>query len=69
MPVCPECAAEMKWDRNRFMYVCKTCGLALRREELDRIRDKQRREVLTEEEEKKKRRKEYLEWWLSKEKK
>lgn len=69
MPVCPECGGEMKWERNRFMYVCKTCGLALKREELDRIRDEQRREVLTEDEERKKRRKDYLKWWLSREKK
>ncbi len=58
--VCPECGGEMYFDRRRFMYVCRVCGLSLSRFELDKYKD--RRRVRKEEEDW---RKEYLKWWLS----
>ncbi|MHA1264192.1 MAG: hypothetical protein ACTSRS_03065 [Candidatus Helarchaeota archaeon] len=71
MPRCPECAGLMKFDRNLHLYVCQRCGLALKRSELDKMREQHRdhiREIKGKEYEEKKKRKEYLEWWLSKEK-
>lgn len=64
---CPECAGEMKFNRDTRHYVCMRCGLALTRSELDRAREKQR-EMYRKEKEKdigKEKRKDYLKWWLS----
>ncbi len=72
MPVCPECGStEMKFDRGTYFYVCKRCGLAVKRGELDRLRDQIRKETRDMESEeakkeiKKKERKDYLKWLLS----
>ncbi len=61
----------MKYDRNVRLYVCERCGLALDREELDKMREQHRdriREEKGREFEEKRKRKEYLDWWLGKEK-
>ncbi|WEU40828.1 MAG: hypothetical protein OdinLCB4_002625 [Candidatus Odinarchaeum yellowstonii] len=65
---CPECAGEMRFDRNLHMYVCTRCGLALTSEDRDKILLEQRSKVYSDidsEEERKRRRKDYLKWWLS----
>jgi transcription elongation factor Elf1 len=66
---CPECGGKAKWESP--FYVCTVCGLALRRREYERLRDKQKADLYEaqidqSEEEHKKRRKnrEYLDWYL-----
>jgi transcription initiation factor TFIIIB Brf1 subunit/transcription initiation factor TFIIB len=70
---CPECAGELKFDRNRGSYVCLRCGATWKREELDEAREKLMDQIYggsdKEKEGKSKRQKEYLDWWTSKEKK
>jgi len=61
----------MKYDSNRQLYVCQRCGLALKRDDLDKMWEQQRDSVREEKEkefEGERRRKDYLNWWLSKEK-
>lgn len=65
---CPECAGEMRYDRNIHRYVCTRCGLALTTEEREKMITDQRDTLYADrdsDEEKRKRRKEYLNWWLS----
>lgn len=70
---CPECAGELKYDRNRQAYVCTRCGATWKREELDDAHEKLLDQIYggfdEKKEEKAKRQKEYLDWWVSKEKK
>jgi Zn-finger nucleic acid-binding protein len=70
---CPECAGELKFDRNLRIYVCQRCGATWDREDLDVAHEKLMDEIYggseQAKEEKNKRRKEYLDWWTSKEKK
>jgi len=70
MVSCPDCGGEMKW-KNPF-YVCQICGLALRKHEYQRYRQKKEEETWEmrygeDEEEKKK--EEYEKWFLSGDKK
>ncbi|HUX99621.1 MAG TPA: hypothetical protein VMV49_08715 [Candidatus Deferrimicrobium sp.] len=61
----------MKYDSNNRLYVCERCGLALKRNELDKMWEQQRdsvREEKGKEYKEKQKRREYLDWWLSKEK-
>jgi transcription initiation factor TFIIIB Brf1 subunit/transcription initiation factor TFIIB len=61
MPRCPECGAEMKYNRDFRRYICTGCGVMMTLDEiLDEI-DKRR-------EERKDIKEEYLEWWLSRKK-
>ena len=64
--VCPECAGTMKYDRYVRMMVCQRCGLAVTREELDKMRAELRKfaQVEDTEDEKRRSRKEYLDWYL-----
>ena len=70
---CPECAGELKYDRNTRSYVCTRCGATWMREELDAAHEKLMDDIYggpnEQKEAKEKRRKEYLDWWTSKEKK
>lgn len=66
---CPECGGKAKWESP--FYVCTVCGLALRRREYERLRDRQKADLYEaqidqfEEENKKRRRnREYLDWYL-----
>ena len=68
MPICPECGGDMRWDRESRFYVCKRCGLALSRKELDELKEKAMDEIIPEEKKRKRMRREYLEWWLSQKK-
>ncbi len=65
--ICPECAGTMKYDRNARLLVCQRCGLAVTRQELDKMRAELRKfvEVEDTEDEKRRRRKDYLDWYLS----
>ncbi len=63
MPTCPECGGELKFDRSRYMYVCRACGLSLTREEYDRAREALRGPV-EKVDERERLRREYLKWWL-----
>ena len=65
--ICPECAGNMKYDRNARLLVCQRCGLAVTRNELDKMRAELRKfvEVENTEDEKRRRRKDYLDWYLS----
>ncbi len=51
----------MIFDRSRYAYVCRTCGLTLTRFELDKYRDRKGSRKEDEDSWKK----EYLKWWLS----
>ncbi|MHA2061454.1 MAG: hypothetical protein ACW963_04085 [Candidatus Sifarchaeia archaeon] len=64
--VCPECAGTMKYDRYIRLMVCQRCGLAVTREELDKMRAELRKFARVEdtEDEKRRNRKEYLDWYL-----
>ena len=64
--VCPECAGSMKYDRYVRLMVCQRCGLAVTREELDKMRAELRKFARVEdtEDEKRRSRKEYLDWYL-----
>jgi transcription initiation factor TFIIIB Brf1 subunit/transcription initiation factor TFIIB len=64
--VCPECAGSMKYDRYVRLMVCQRCGLAVTREELDKMRAELRKfaQVEDTEDEKRRSRKEYLDWYL-----
>jgi len=68
MPYCPECGGEMQYMSATKRYVCKSCGLAVTRQELMELRQKLRPSFESGEDERKKRRKEYLKWWLGKKK-
>ena len=67
-PACPECSGKMSW-KSPF-YVCKVCGLSLRRHELERAQDKLEDEIWDarygeeRDDRSKKRQKEYLDWYL-----
>ena len=68
---CPECGGKAKWEPP--FYVCSVCGLALRRQEYQRLVDKQKetlREAQVEQSEsydkKRKKNREYLDWYLGK---
>ncbi|RLF12207.1 MAG: hypothetical protein DRJ98_01205 [Thermoprotei archaeon] len=63
MPVCPECGGELKFDRSRYMYICRSCGLSLTRFEYERTLEGKRKPQ-AKEDEREKLRKEYLRWWL-----
>jgi len=61
----------MKYESGRRLYICQRCGLALKRDDLDKMWEQQRDKVREEKEkeyEGERRRKDYLNWWLSKEK-
>ncbi|HID16463.1 MAG TPA: hypothetical protein EYP16_06665 [Candidatus Atribacteria bacterium] len=58
---CPECGGEMIFDRRRYVYVCRACGLTLTRFELDKYKEKRR----FKEDEADSWKKDYLKWWLS----
>ncbi|RLF13249.1 MAG: hypothetical protein DRJ68_01585 [Thermoprotei archaeon] len=60
---CPECGGEMKFDRQAYRYICRSCGLTLTREELNAMMSRRREEARDEREAS---RREYLKWWLSK---
>ena len=64
--VCPECAGTMKYDRYVRLMVCQRCGLAVTREDLDKMRADLREFAKFEdtEDEKRRSRKEYLDWYL-----
>ena len=64
--VCPECAGSMKYDRYVRLMVCQRCGLAVTREDLDKMRADLRKFAQFEdtEDEKRRSRKEYLDWYL-----
>ena len=64
--VCPECAGTMKYDRYVRLMVCQRCGLAVSREELDKMRAELRKFAhdTDAEDEKRRSRKEYLDWYL-----
>lgn len=64
--VCPECAGSMKYDRYVRLMVCQRCGLAVTREDLDKMRADLREFTRFEdtEDEKRRSRKEYLDWYL-----
>ncbi|MCQ5376571.1 MAG: transposase [Candidatus Methanomethylicia archaeon] len=64
MNACPECAGELKYDPSQRRYVCKSCGLALNRDEIDELKSKYG--ASTPEEEKEKMKKDYLKWWSTK---
>lgn len=64
MPACPECGGELKFDRSRFMYVCRACGLSLTRTEYDHVSRSRRAEAKAVDEREQLRR-DYLRWWLS----
>ncbi|MEM2311745.1 MAG: hypothetical protein QXK12_05685 [Candidatus Nezhaarchaeales archaeon] len=64
MPTCPECGGEFKFDRMRFMYICRACGLSMTREEYEAVRRSKGLNV--KEDEREQMRKEYLRWWLKK---
>ncbi|MFX0051146.1 MAG: hypothetical protein ACFE8U_07630 [Candidatus Hermodarchaeota archaeon] len=66
---CPECGGLAKWESP--FYVCTVCGLALRRREYERLRDRQKADLyeaqidqFEEENKKRKRNREYLDWYL-----
>ncbi|RLF15407.1 MAG: hypothetical protein DRJ97_04050 [Thermoprotei archaeon] len=65
MPVCPECGGELKFDRSRYMYVCRGCGLSLTRSEFERMSSSRRRAASKAEDEREQLRRDYLRWWLS----
>ncbi len=69
LATCPECGGISKW--NPPFYVCSVCGLALRRQEYERMVDKQKEALWEAQEEqnegtdkKRKRNREYLDWYL-----
>jgi len=68
MPYCPECGGEMQYISMTKRYACKSCGLAVTRQELMELRQKLRPTMESRDDERKKQRKEYLKWWLSKKK-
>lgn len=53
----------MKFDRQAYRYICRSCGLTLTREELNAMMSRRREEARDEREAS---RREYLKWWLSK---
>lgn len=68
---CPECGGIAKWEPP--FYVCSVCGLALRRQEYQRLVDKQKTalyeaqiEQTESQDKKRKRNREYLDWYLGK---
>jgi transcription initiation factor TFIIIB Brf1 subunit/transcription initiation factor TFIIB len=65
--ICPECAGVMKFDRYVRLMVCQRCGLAVNRNDLDKMRAELRNFVKDEdtEDEKRHSRKDYLDWYLS----
>jgi DNA-directed RNA polymerase subunit M/transcription elongation factor TFIIS len=66
MARCPECAGFMKFTPEMKLMVCKSCGLALERSELENYWRKIKDDNIVEEDEhqqKKSRRKEWLEWY------
>ncbi len=72
LATCPECGGISKW--NPPFYVCSVCGLALRRQEYERLVDKQKealweaQQQSEEMDKKRKRNKDYLDWYLGKKK-
>ncbi|MFX1515843.1 MAG: hypothetical protein ACFFC6_05995 [Promethearchaeota archaeon] len=70
LATCPECGGISKW--NPPFYVCSVCGLALRRQEYERMVQQQKEalleaqyeEGLGEQDKKRKRNREYLDWYL-----
>jgi transcription initiation factor TFIIIB Brf1 subunit/transcription initiation factor TFIIB len=64
MSACPECGGNLRFDPNHKRYVCLSCGLAVTREEIDDIRNKNLKGNPTEEKERQK--KDYLKWWSNK---
>lgn len=76
---CPKCGGELELKimgeeayRGTKVYVCKSCGINLTRDELSKLRDELseiiRSELNNSDDKinKKRRQGEYLEWWLSK---
>ena len=68
---CPECGGKAKWEPP--FYVCGVCGLALRRQEYQRLVDKQKEALFQAQVEqseshdkKRKRNRDYLDWYLGK---
>lgn len=66
---CPECSGIMLFDTPTKRFGCKKCGLFLTREQLSDIRYKQRTPVEDERRKKSRQQSDYLEWWLSGDKK
>ncbi len=59
---CPECGSKMKYLRGQRVYLCSFCGFQGTLDEIFKIREsKKRKEVDI--------KTEYLNWWLSREKK
>ena len=70
LATCPECGGISKWKPP--FYVCGVCGLALRRQEYERMVQRQKEalieaqheEGLGEHDKKRKRNRDYLDWYL-----
>jgi len=68
MAKCPECAGNMKFNPQNKSLVCQSCGLSLKRYELENYWKKIRNENIDDLDEtsrKKKRRKDWLDWYAS----
>lgn len=66
MARCPECAGKMTYNPATKSMVCNSCGLSLKRHELDSYWKKIKEENvkdLDQSEQKKQRRKEWLDWY------
>lgn len=59
---CPECGAQMKYVKGYRVYLCQYCGFQGTMDEILRISEERSRKETDV-------KAEYLEWWLSKEKK
>ncbi len=61
MVECPSCGGDMRFDRKVRMYVCRSCGLMMTRNDLDLLREEKRRKepgIIDE----------YLDWWQKRKK-
>ncbi len=63
MPTCPECTGIMEFKYNIRKFVCKSCGLALNKNEIEDDWDDARFKE-TEQEKKEKRNQEYKDWYF-----
>ncbi len=66
MARCPECAGKMEYESATKSLICGSCGLSLKRSELDDYWKKIKRQNIDGDDEysqKKARRKDWLEWY------
>lgn len=72
LATCPECGGKSKWTPP--FYVCSVCGLALRRQEYERMVYKQKetlweaQQQIEDIDKKRKKNRDYLDWYLGKKK-